>query len=124
LAKVLNALGCHERELSVLFTDDARISELNRDYLHRKGPTNVIAFPMAEGLGTPVESVLLGDVVISVETALKEGGEIGEGLDRTIDRLLIHGVLHLLGYDHEISPAEEERMQREEKRMLEIMGEE
>jgi len=118
LEKVLKDLGCHDKELSVVLTDNNRIAQLNERYLGKKGPTNVLAFPMSGGPMPLVESVMLGDVVISLDTALKESKEIGEPLDHTIDRLLIHGVLHLLGYDHEKSDKEAKRMEKEETRLL------
>ena len=66
---------------------------------------------------------MLGDVVVSVGTALKESKALGEPLEHTIDRLLIHGVLHLLGYDHEKSTAEAARMEKEEKRLQALVRE-
>jgi len=112
-------LACPEKELSILFTDDKRIADLNNRYLGRKGPTNVLAFPMKEG--STSESPMLGDVVISVGAALRESEEFREDLEHTIDRLLIHGLLHLLGYDHEKSDSEAERMENEEKRLLSVI---
>jgi rRNA maturation RNase YbeY len=116
-------LACLDKELSVLFTDDRRIARLNKNYLGRNGPTNVLAFPMNEGPTTEYESPMLGDVVISVGTALKESKALGEPLEHTIDRLLIHGILHLLGYDHEKSTAEAARMEKEEKRLQTLVSE-
>ena len=116
-------MACHDKELSVLFTDDRRIAQLNKRYLGRNGPTNVLAFPMNEGPTAKYESPMLGDVVISVGTALKESKALGEPLEHTIDRLLIHGVLHLLGYDHEKSTAEAARMEKEEKRLQALVSE-
>ena len=124
LKKLFADLDFHEGELSVLFTDDERIAELNRRYLRRKGPTNVLAFPMLSGTSPHLESGMLGDVVISVDTALSESQELGEPLQRTVDRLLIHGILHLLGYDHEGSPKEALRMRREENRLMTLVMEE
>jgi len=123
LKRVLEDLACHDKELSVLFTDDNRIAQLNNRYLGRKGPTNVLAFPMEGGPLPKVESAMLGDVVISVDTVLRESEELSEPPEHTIDRLLIHGILHLLGYDHEGS-AEEMRMQEEERRLIKILREE
>jgi len=117
-------LDCHDKELSILFTGDERIAELNSRYLEREGPTNVLAFPMSGGESPEIESDLLGDVVISVDTALRESKETGEPVEYTVDRLLIHGILHLLGYDHEKSAAEALRMENEEKRLLALMMEE
>lgn len=124
LKKLFADLGFHEGELSILFTDDERIADLNRRYLKRPGPTNVLAFPMASGNVPHLESGMLGDVVISVDTALSESRELGEPLQRTVDRLLIHGILHLLGYDHDRSSKEALRMRREENRLMTLVMEE
>ena len=123
LQRVLRDLGCHDKELSILFTDDRRIAQLNRRYLGREGPTNVLAFPMTDANGpadqTPnVETDLLGDVVVSVDTARREANESGESLAQTVNRLLIHGILHLLGYDHVGSEEAAFVMEKEEKRLM------
>lgn len=131
MERALEDLGYHDKELSILFTDDDRITELNIRYLNRKGPTNVLAFPMItssdnEDLGSfPIETLsssMLGDIVISLDTALKEAKDLGESLQDTVDRLLVHGLLHLVGYDHEQSSEEEARMNKEEKRLLKIIN--
>ena len=113
-------MGCHDRELSILFTDDSRMEQLNFRYLGRKGPTNVLAFPMDDpDRQTPeVEPDMLGDVAVSIDTALREADKFGETIEHTIYRLLIHGVLHLMGYDHEESGFEALRMEKEEKRLM------
>jgi rRNA maturation RNase YbeY len=80
-----------------------------------------MAFPMRSRREPAAETSMLGDVVVSVDTALRESEEVQEAPERTVDRLLVHGLLHLLGYDHESSEAEAERMQREEERLLELM---
>lgn len=110
-----------DAELSILLTGDAAVSDLNRRYLGKEGPTNVLAFPMNEALS--LEGVrMLGDVVVSVDTAVKESHRSGEALEQTIFRLLIHGVLHLLGYDHEKSSNEARRMRKEEQRLLALIS--
>ncbi len=114
-------MDCHDRELSVLFTDDSKMAELNECYLGRKGPTNVLAFPMSDGAEQGFDFAMLGDIVISGDTALRETEEYGETLDYTVDRLLIHGVLHLLGFDHTGSEEEAEQMEKEEKRLIELI---
>jgi rRNA maturation RNase YbeY len=121
LRTVLRDLALHESELSVLFTDDKTISGLNQRYLGRHGPTDVLAFPMLNGSSFPFATALLGDVVISVDTAVSESVRLGEVLERTIFRLLIHGILHLLGYDHDKSPREAARMTREQNRLLALI---
>ncbi len=118
MKKVLKDLANHDGEMSILFTDDGHIAQLNRRYLGRDGPTNVLAFPMSGGEPPDVESGMLGDIVVSVDTAIRESKELGETLDETISRLLIHGILHLLNYYHERSPEEAIRMEKEEKRLL------
>lgn len=112
-----------EKELSVLFTDDNHISKLNRHYLKKEGPTNVLAFPMEEKSSPGIDSPMLGDVVISVDSAQREAEEFGEELESTIDRLLIHGVLHLMGYDHEKTLEGARRMEKEEKRLISLIKE-
>ena len=119
--KVLKDLDLHDVELSVLLTDDAMISELNLRYLRKNGPTNVLAFPMREE-SLSEEATMLGDVVISLDTARKESNQWGEPLERTVTRLLIHGILHLLGHDHEKSRAEARRMKREGDRLLALIS--
>jgi rRNA maturation RNase YbeY len=116
-------LGCPDKELSILFTDDTRIAQLNKRYLGKNGATNVLAFPMGEEATAEFDSPMLGDVVISETTALRESKELGETLEHTIVRLLIHGVLHLLGYDHEKSLAAAMQMEKEEKRLIELIKE-
>ena len=120
LRKVLRDLDLPDAELSVLITDDVTISELNRRYLGKEGPTNVLAFPMDEGSLSGHSSVL-GDVVVSVDTATKESNQSGEPLERTLLRLLIHGLLHLLGHDHEHSRAKARLMEKEQERLLALI---
>lgn len=94
-------MGCDEAELSVWLCDDPTIQALHRDYLGKDLPTNVISFGQREGEFADLEPEILGDVVISVDTARRDSQEAGQSLDDEIAYLLIHGVLHLLGYDHE-----------------------
>jgi probable rRNA maturation factor len=100
-ASALDALGCKDAELSVLLCDDRAIRELHVRYFGQNTPTNVISFSQREGEFGEVEPELLGDVVISLETARRDAAETGKPLDEEIAFLLIHGILHLLGYDHE-----------------------
>jgi probable rRNA maturation factor len=95
--KVLKVEKCAESsEVSVLLIDDAHITELNRNYRGKDRPTDVLSFYQAE---TPEErGDVLGDVVISVETAARQAGERDKSLDDELDLLLTHGILHLLGY--------------------------
>ncbi|MBF0226538.1 MAG: rRNA maturation RNase YbeY [Desulfobacterales bacterium] len=98
---ILSALECNNSELSIVFVDDEEIQNLNEKYLNRNRPTNVISFPMQEGEFSGVNPDILGDVVISVDTAEKEANEIDVSLEDRLTELLLHGILHLVGYDHE-----------------------
>lgn len=112
--QILSDLGCPDSELSVLIVDDEEIQVINRDYLQRDNPTNVISFAMQEGEGGDLNPGLLGDVVISADTAARDAAEVSKSFESELYFLLLHGVLHLLGYDHERG-TEEEAMQMEEK---------
>ncbi len=118
---ILNVLECHDAELSVLIVDDPEIATLNQKYLHRSGPTNVIAFPMHTDVFPNINPGLLGDVVISVETAAREGEHIGIGMEARIIQLLVHGILHLIGYDHEQSETQAEKMAQKENEILTLI---
>ena len=119
---VLNASGNPEAELSLLITDDTEIARFNKQYLARNGPTNVIAFPMTEGEFSGITPGLLGDVVISLDTADREAGDMGISLEDRFTQLLIHGILHLFGYDHEASEQQAEKMERKTEELLNIIG--
>jgi len=118
---ILDALGSPDGELSILLLDDSQITILNRDYLHREGPTNVIAFPMREGAFAEVNPDLLGDVVISLETAEKEGLAAGLSMGDRLSELMVHGILHLFGYDHEVSEVEADRMEAKSRELLRVI---
>lgn len=112
--RLLEALDEADAALSLSLVDDAAIRALNLKYRGRNAPTDVLSFPLD---GTPAEvERLLGDVVISVETALRQAADYDAPLQREIYRLLIHGLLHLKGHDHERS-AERRVMEREERRL-------
>ncbi|MDM8542336.1 rRNA maturation RNase YbeY [Desulfococcaceae bacterium HSG9] len=118
---ILNTLDKAETELSILITDDLKIAELNKRYLNRQGPTNVIAFPMQAGEFIQVNPYLLGDVVISADTAAKEGQSAGIGTAMRFRELLVHGILHLCGYDHEESELEALRMEKRANLLLQTI---
>ena len=106
----------------MLLVDDREIAELNLRYLNRSGPTNVISFPQNEGRDSGLNPELLGDVVISVETAAREAEAAGQGLEWALDRLVVHGVLHLVGYDHEPPEADAEGMEAKERELMDLLG--
>jgi probable rRNA maturation factor len=114
-------LGYPKAELSLVFTDDEHIAELNRRYLNRDGPTNVLAFPMTDGTQGELETSMLGDIVISLDAATRDAQELQESFEGTVERLLIHGLLHLLGYEHEGSAQEAQRMEEETERLLDMI---
>lgn len=116
--RVLLALGCLKAELSLLFVNDAQIRRLNKRYRKINRPTDVLAFPMLEGDGFPLRSQLLGDVVISLETAKRQAKLVGHSLEQEIRTLLIHGILHLMGYDHEDSKEAARLVERKTRAVL------
>jgi probable rRNA maturation factor len=109
--KALALLDIEDAELSVVVVDNDQIQDLNRTYLDRDKPTNVISFPQQEGDGPIGEH--LGDVVISAEKAAQEAQDAGMSLSERMLQLLVHGICHLTGYDHERG-AEQEALEMEE----------
>jgi probable rRNA maturation factor len=109
---LLNALGSPDAELSLLLVDDEEMTGYNREFRGKEGPTNVLAFAMRDGDFPELTPHLLGDVVISAETARREAEAAGTGLEFRLDELLVHGVLHLFGMDHERNEEEAEAMFR------------
>ena len=91
---------------------------MNKRYLNRRGTTNVLAFPMRKGLFSEVNPRLLGDVVISVETAAREAKEAKIDVESRVTYLLVHVILHLLGFDHKNSGRDEEIMEKKAKELL------
>ncbi len=118
---ILNALGSPEGELSILVVDDSEIKTLNKNYLNRLGPTNVIAFPMKEGDFSDINPQLLGDVVISIETAGREALQSGISTEERFAQLLVHGILHLFGFDHEKSEQDARKMEKKSNELLKLI---
>jgi len=114
-------LECPEGELSILIVDDREIAELNEAYLRRPKPTNVLAFPMQQGRFKELNPSLLGDVVISVDTAAREAEGAGVSLETRFDQLLIHGILHLFGFDHEKTLESARAMEDKENELLGLL---
>lgn len=108
-------------ELSVLLVDDRTIAELNSQYLNRRRPTNVLSFPMREGPFSEDQPEILGDVVISVETASREAEDSGITVEERLDFLLIHGILHLFGYDHEQDDSEAKIMEEKTEELMALL---
>ncbi len=121
---ILSALGYPEAQLSILIVDDDQIATLNLTYLSHAGPTNVISFPMQEGRYTDITPDLLGDVVISADTAHREAVDAGMAMTTRFNQLLIHGILHLVGYDHVNSKAAAAVMEQKSNELKELIGKE
>jgi probable rRNA maturation factor len=122
IGALLAALGEGDSSISVSFVRDAKIRALNRAFRGLDKPTDVLSFPLVEpGDAYPGAERLLGDVVISVDTARRQAADYDASLDREVQRLLIHGVLHLLGHDH-LEPAERAAMEAEERRLADAIG--
>jgi probable rRNA maturation factor len=106
-----------DAEVSVLLLGDGAMRTLNRRYRGKDRTTDVLSFPLREGRFSCVQHNLLGDIVISIPAAARQARAAGETLLDEIDRLLVHGFLHLLGYDHERGGAEAQRMAARERRL-------
>ena len=138
--RCLERLGVPRAELSVLLVNDRPMRALNRDYREKNHATDVLSFPMYAGTPEQIAVQLadqvadrvadrvnappaaLGDVVISVETARKQAGEIGVTPAQELTMLLVHGLLHLLGYDHEPGGAQARQMAQAEVDLLTHLG--
>lgn len=115
-ARLLRELGCPRAELSIVLVDDAAIAELNARYRGVEGPTDVLSFSLLDGAHAEHHGALLGDVVVSLDTAAAQARRARRTLDDEVLRLLIHGTLHLLGHDHERRD-EARRMRAQERRV-------
>ncbi|MBI5756702.1 MAG: rRNA maturation RNase YbeY [Nitrospirae bacterium] len=128
---ILSLCGLSNVELSILIVNNTAIKELNREYRGIDRPTDVLAFPMGahtpsphpsplwgEGKGEGGISKLLGDIVISMEKIYSQAEECGHSPAQELKTLLTHGILHLLGYDHEGTRLEAQRMRRKENFIL------
>ena len=115
--RALCALKRERAECSVVVVDDATMAILNRTYRGVAGPTDVLAFPMTEGRFGGLSPDLLGDVVISADTAARQARDAGRDLQDELAHLLVHGLLHLIGFDHGTAE-ERQRMQRKQRAIL------
>ena len=115
---ILTDLALPDAEVSISFVDDLQIQELNRRYLGRDKPTNVLAFSMRDGKFVSLHPQLLGDVIISVDTARRQSNRFGLSEMETIILLMIHGILHLLGYEHQGIRKEVNEMARRQKELF------
>lgn len=107
-------MGFEGRELSVLLTGNSEIRELNREYRGKDKPTDVLSFPMED-------PCLLGDIVISIEKAASQAEEFGVTFDEEMARLLVHGLLHLAGYDHVRGGRQARKMKDKEEELMGLL---
>jgi probable rRNA maturation factor len=114
--RALRAVGHARSELSLALVADEEMSDINGQYRGQPRPTDVLSFSLFEGEAAEYRGSLLGDVVIGIETAARQAAERHRSLDEEVARLLVHGVLHLLGHDHELAD-EAAAMRAEERRV-------
>ena len=110
-------------EIGLMFVDNEQIQEMNRTYRDKDSATDVLSFPMyeADEAIDDEDEILLGDIVISLERAAEQAEEYGHSLEREVMYLLVHGLLHLAGYDHMEDDEKKEMRQREEE-LLTVIG--
>ncbi|HTZ53641.1 MAG TPA: rRNA maturation RNase YbeY [Candidatus Acidoferrum sp.] len=128
MRSLLASVDQGDAAISVTLVDDAAIRALNREHRGKDKPTDVLSFPLepppqrashARDPGSPER--LLGDIVISIDTARRQAADYDAPLQRELERLLIHGLLHVLGHDH-LEPGERARMEAEERRLAAAIG--
>ena len=127
LAQVVEELGNRRLSASVAFTSDAEVHALNREWRGKDKPTNVLSFPMLErenllALAPEGPPELLGDIALAFETCQREAADKGISLEHHTAHLLIHGLLHLAGYDHETSPEDAREMEQLEIKALAFLA--
>ncbi len=122
--KLLKIMDCANKELSITFVDDDQIRQLNYNYLQRDTSTNVLSFSLQEGEYGNINPDILGDIVISLETAQRDALKGNLSLSEEVDFLIIHGLLHLLGFNHEESTTEAQtaEMKMKEKELFGILN--
>ena len=119
VSRILKILDYADKEISIVLTDDESIKTLNRQYLGKNKTTNVISFSLREGEYGDINPQILGDVVISLDTAQKDALKNNLSFEEEIDFLLTHGILHLLGYNHENTSRDETiKMKQKEKELF------
>lgn len=113
-------------EVSVTFVDNEEIREINRKFRNIDRATDVLSFPLfdEDGMDAHVEELdcMLGDIVLSLERAREQSAEFGHSFEREVAFLTVHSVLHLLGYDHELSDEDDADMRRRQTEIVEKMG--
>ena len=124
VSHIFKKLGYLKSEISILFIDDIEMRVLNKRYRGKDKTTDVLSFPQISdfksAIRNPQFAILLGDVVISLETAKRQAKESGHPFNREVIILLTHGILHLLGYDHEGDKKKAVEMRRKEKELMSL----
>lgn len=121
IERILSLIGESKAELSVSLVGDTRIRRLNRDFREKDRSTDVLAFPIREAMmppGVRCPAGMLGDVVVSVPTAVRQAKQAARSVHDELATLFVHGVLHLCGYDHERNAREAARMFKRERAIL------
>ncbi|MCV9962439.1 rRNA maturation RNase YbeY [Pararhizobium sp. BT-229] len=108
-------------EVSLVFTDDASIREINAEWRNQDKPTNVLSFPAFPLIPGKMPGPMLGDIILAQETIVREAQDLGKPFDEHLTHLLVHGFLHLFGYDH-LEENDAERMESLETRILADLG--
>ena len=122
LAKALEHLQVNNCTVTLILTNDEAIAKINKTYRNKKGPTDVISFAYREAPMPIIDTQEhLGDIFISVDTAQRQAKEYNVSLQEELQRLIVHGVLHLLGYDHEKSSYKKRVMQKKEEEILALL---
>ena len=116
----LDFSGCPDADLTLVLTGDTRIQTLNRDFLGKDAPTDVLSFP-ADEPDPETGRRYLGDVIVSLPRAAEQAGERGHAIEAEVQLLVVHGVLHLLGHDH-VGAEEKNRMWAAQSEVLERLG--
>ncbi len=119
VSKLLDSQSLEGVEVSIYLTDDETIRLLNKSFRGKDKATDVLSFIYKEQVGG---YKLLGEIVISIDTAKRQAKELGHSLEEEIKRLLVHGFVHLLGYDHELGEEEEKQFIELEKRLIESLS--
>ncbi|WP_438474339.1 rRNA maturation RNase YbeY [Selenomonas sputigena] len=125
LEKIGEMYALKNAEVSITLTNDAQIHEINKNYRHVDKPTDVISFALQESVEPLITDGpainMLGDIIISVERARIQASDYGHSLRRELVFLTVHGMLHLLGYDHQ-EKNERHEMEEEQRRIMKILG--
>ena len=120
---LLNILDCANKELSISFVDDKTIQQFNKNYLQKDNSTNVLSFSLQEGEYGNINPNILGDIIISAETAQRDAVIGNFSVSEEIDFLIIHGLLHLLGFNHEnTTKVQTTKMRIKEKELFGILN--